>query len=256
MENYMLKAIREAKKNTSWLNRNTEYEGAVSSFLRELLKPGRQNRFLNDFLAFQHRVARIGLWNSLSQTLLKLTSPGVPDIYQGTELWDFSLVDPDNRRPVDYSTRQKRFESTRELGDVSRAIARLLETPEDGRLKLFLTWKTLCVRKQQADVFQQGEYLQLEVQGAKANHAVAFMRKCEKASVLVVVPRLVAGLLNDVDIAPIGSRVWDDTRIMLPGYGVRNKCRNVFTGKLLDSVTQISLAETLAEFPVALCLLS
>ena len=256
MENYMLKAIREAKKNTSWLNRNTEYEGAVSSFLRELLKPGRQNRFLNDFLAFQHRVARIGLWNSLSQTLLKLTSPGVPDIYQGTELWDFSLVDPDNRRPVDYSRRQKLFESTRELGDVSRAIARLLETPEDGRLKLFLTWKTLCVRKQQADVFQQGEYLRLEVQGAKANHAVAFMRKCEKTSVLVVVPRLVAGLLNDVDIAPIGSRVWDDTRIMLPGYGVRNKCRNVFTGKLLDSVTQISLAETLAEFPVALCLLS
>jgi (1->4)-alpha-D-glucan 1-alpha-D-glucosylmutase len=258
MENYMLKAIREAKKNTSWLNRNTEYEDAASSFVRELLKPGRQNRFLNDFLPFQHRVARIGLWNSLSQTLLKLTSPGVPDIYQGTELWDFSLVDPDNRRPVDYSLRQRLFGSTREFGDGSRALSieRLLETPEDGRLKLFLTWKTLCLRKQQADVFQQGEYLPLEVQGAKANHVVAFIRKCEKASLLVVAPRLVAGLLNDVDIAPIGSRVWDDTRIMLPDYGGRNKCWNVFTGKFLDSVTQINLAEALAEFPVALSLLS
>jgi (1->4)-alpha-D-glucan 1-alpha-D-glucosylmutase len=187
-----------------------------------------------------------------------LTSPGVPDIYQGTELWDFSLVDPDNRRPVDYSLRQRLFGSTREFGDGSRALSieRLLETPEDGRLKLFLTWKTLCLRKQQADVFQWGEYLPLEVQGAKANHVVAFIRKCEKASLLVVAPRLVAGLLNDVDIAPIGSRVWDDTRIMLPDYGGRNKCWNVFTGKFLDSVTQINLAEALAEFPVALSLLS
>jgi|HubBroStandDraft_6_1064221.scaffolds.fasta_scaffold00043_65 (1->4)-alpha-D-glucan 1-alpha-D-glucosylmutase len=253
MENYMLKAIREAKKNTSWLNRNTEYEGAVFSFVRALLNPGRQNRFLNDFLPFQHRVARIGLWNSLSQTLLKLTSPGVPDLYQGTELWDFSLVDPDNRRAVDYSRRQRLFESTRELGDASGALSiePLLKTPEDGRLKLFLIWKTLCLRKQQADIFQQGEYLALEAQGAKANHVVAFIRKCEKASVLVVVPRLVAGLLNDVDIPPIGSRVWDDTRVMLPDYD-RNKFRNVFTGKLLSSVTQISLAEALGEFPVAL----
>jgi (1->4)-alpha-D-glucan 1-alpha-D-glucosylmutase len=139
------------------------------------------------------------------------------------------------------------------VGDASHApsIERLLETPEDGRLKLFLIWKTLCLRKQQSDVFQQGEYLPLEIQGAKANHVVAFIRKCEKASVLVVVPRFVAGLLNDVDIPPLGSRVWDDTRIMLPDYG-RNECRNVFTGKLLNSVTQISLAEALAEFPVAL----
>jgi (1->4)-alpha-D-glucan 1-alpha-D-glucosylmutase len=258
MENYMLKAIREAKKNTSWLNRNAEYEGAVSSFVRALLKPGGQNRFLDDFLPFQRRVARFGLWNSLSQTLLKLTSPGVPDIYQGTELWDFSLVDPDNRRPVDYTRRERLFESTRELGDASRdrSLERLLETPEDGQLKLFLIWKTLCLRKQQAGVFQQGEYQPLEVRGAKANHVVAFIRKSEKASILVVVPRLVAGLLTDVDIPPIGPRVWDDTRITLPDYGGRNKCRNVFTGKLLNSATQISLAEALAEFPLALCLLS
>ena len=116
IENYMLKAIREAKKNTSWINRNTEYEAAVSSFVWTLLKPGAKNRFLDDFLPFQRRVARIGLWNSLSQTLLKLTCPGVPDIYQGNDLWDFSLVDPDNRRPVDYCRRQQMFEQYPRLG--------------------------------------------------------------------------------------------------------------------------------------------
>ena len=113
IENYMLKAIREAKQNTSWINRNTEYETAVSSFVKMLLTPSTQNRFLSDFVPFQHRVARIGLWNSLAQTLLKLTCPGVPDIYQGNELWDFSLVDPDNRRPVDYTRRQQMLQRIR-----------------------------------------------------------------------------------------------------------------------------------------------
>ena len=148
----MLKAIREAKQNTSWINRNTEYETAVSSFVRTLLNPAAKNRFLDDFVPFQRRVARIGLWNSLSQTLLKLTCPGVPDIYQGNELWDFSLVDPDNRRPVDYIRRQQMFESIRVWGNDPDAlsIGRLLETPEDGRLKMYLIWRTLCLRQQQA----------------------------------------------------------------------------------------------------------
>jgi (1->4)-alpha-D-glucan 1-alpha-D-glucosylmutase len=246
METYMLKAIREAKKNTSWVNRNIEYEGAVSEFVRALLKPGPQNRFLNDFLPFQHRVSRFGLWNSLSQTLLKLTCPGVPDIYQGTELWDFSLVDPDNRRPVDYTRRQRMFES---------APGNLLEVPDDGRLKLYVIWKTLCLRKQQPNIFQQGEYLPVEVQGEKADHVVAFIRKRENISVLVVAPRLVAGLLNDTDLPPIGPQIWRDTRLALPFQSGGKPCRNVFTGTLLNTGPLISLSEVLAEFPVALCLL-
>ncbi len=258
IESYMLKAIREAKKNTSWVNRNAEYEGAVSSFVWALLKPGGQNRFLNDFLPFQRRVARMGLWNSLSQTLLKLTCPGVPDIYQGTELWDFSLVDPDNRRPVDYYRRQRMFEHVHNQANLSQApsMGDLLETPDDGRLKLYLIWKTLCLRKQQPDVFRQGEYLPVEVHGAKASHVVTFIRKYENASILVVAPRLMAGLLNNVDIQPMGSRVWENTRITLPTYPGQNKCRNVLTGKTLDGAAEIRVSEALAELPVALCVLS
>jgi (1->4)-alpha-D-glucan 1-alpha-D-glucosylmutase len=259
---YMLKAIREAKQNTSWINQNTEYETAVSSFVRTLLNPVAKNRFLVDFVPFQRRVARIGLWNSLSQTLLKLTCPGVPDIYQGNEVWDFSLVDPDNRRPVDYLHRQRIFESLGVWGNHPDALSlgRLLEAPEDGRLKMYLIWKALSLRKQQADLFQQGEYLPLAVEGAKADHVVAFARKSGGTSALVVVPRQIAGLLNDNDHPPTGSRVWDDTHVLLPFGGCSKKSRNVFTGEALDlpgadKHTEISVSKLLAEFPVALCLL-
>ncbi|HEX9112481.1 MAG TPA: malto-oligosyltrehalose synthase [Terriglobales bacterium] len=263
IENYMLKAIREAKQNTSWINRNTEYETAVSSFVRTLLNPGAKNRFLDDFVPFQRRVSRIGLWNSLSQTLLKLTCPGVPDIYQGNDVWDFSLVDPDNRRPVDYIRRQQIFESIHVWDNAPDAlsIGRLLETPEDGRLKLYLIWKTLCLRQQQPDLFRQGEYLPLAVEGAKADHVVAFARKSGTTSALVVIPRLVAGLLNDIDLPPIGPRIWDDTYVLLPLRNGSEKCRNAFTGEVLDlqktdEYAQIGVSKALAQFPVALCLLS
>jgi len=257
IENYMLKAIREAKQNTSWINKNAEYETAVLSFVRALLNPDPKNRFLNDFLPFQRRVARIGMWNSLSQTLFKLTCPGVPDIYQGNELWDFSLVDPDNRRPVDYIHRQQVFESIcgwSNFPDVS-SMASLLQTPEDGRVKLYLTWKTLCLRRQQPSLFQEGEYLPLAVAGTKADHIVAFARKSGATTLLVIAPRLVAGLLNNTDVPPIGSRIWKDTRVVLPAGDCRTRYRNMFTGRLLDSSAEIRVAEAFAEFPAALCLL-
>jgi (1->4)-alpha-D-glucan 1-alpha-D-glucosylmutase len=228
--------------------------------VKALLNPSAKNRFLNDFVPFQRLVARIGLWNSLSQTLLKLTSPGVPDIYQGNDLWDFSLVDPDNRRPVDYSRRQRAFESIRKWGgnpDVT-SVSRLLENPEDGRLKLYLIWKTLCLRKEWPGVFQRGEYLPLTVQGEKANHVVAFIRKTDDASVLVVAPRLVAGLIGDSNLEPIGSRVWQDTHISVPFCGFFEKYRNVFTGEGMDlpkADTKIAVSELLAHFPAALCML-
>jgi (1->4)-alpha-D-glucan 1-alpha-D-glucosylmutase len=261
IENYMLKAIREAKQNTSWINHNEAYENAVSSFVKALLRPGAGNRFLNDFVHFQRQVARIGLWNSLSETLLKLTSPGVPDIYQGNELWDFSLVDPDNRRPVDYERRRKAFESIRKFGaepDES-AISSLLATPEDGRLKLYLIWKTLCLRKQYPDIFQQGEYFPLTVEGANADHVVAFLRMFESASVLVVVPRMVATLLGDSNLPPVGADLWRNTHIVLPSRSNYGKLQNIFTGEVADLPTanqaNIGVGEALAHFPAALCLL-
>jgi (1->4)-alpha-D-glucan 1-alpha-D-glucosylmutase len=209
---------------------------------------------------FQRLVARIGLWNSLSQTLLKPTSPGVPDIYQGNDLWDFSLVDPDNRRAVDYSHRQQVFGSIRRWGSNPDAssVRPLLENPEDGRLKLYLIWKTLCLRKQWPDVFQRGEYLPLTVQGARADQIVAFIRKSDNASVLVVVPRLVASLLGDSNLPPIGSKVWEDTNILVPFCGSCETYRNAFTGEVIDlpkADAKIAVSELLAHFPAALCML-
>jgi (1->4)-alpha-D-glucan 1-alpha-D-glucosylmutase len=260
IENYMLKAIRESKRNTSWINQNIPYENAVSKFVKALLNPGAKNRFLNDFIPFQRLVARIGLWNSLSQTLLKLTTPGVPDIYQGNDLWDFSLVDPDNRRPVDYDHRTRVFGSIRKwsASPDATSVSRLLETPEDDRLKMYVIWKTLCLRKQWPGVFQQGEYLPLSVQGAKADHVVAFIRKDEHASVLVVVPRLVASALADSNLPPTGSSVWGDTQVLLPSGSISKNYQNAFTGEAKDiplGDPKIAVSELLAHFPVAVCLL-
>ena len=259
IESYMLKAIREAKQNTSWINRNTAYEEAVLSFVRALLKPGPKNRFLIDFVPFQQRVARIALWSSLSQTLLKLTSPGVPDTYQGNELWDFSLVDPDNRRPVDYSRRRQMFESLRRMShepDPS-SISGLLETLEDGRLKMYLIWKTLCLRKERPEIFQRGEYLPLTVQGAKGNHVVAFARKTENTSVIVIAPRLLAGLLGEGILPPVGPPIWEDTHVLLPACVRSGEYQNAFTGdgvapsRTGDSA-MIDVSQALSQFPVAL----
>ncbi|HWY21332.1 MAG TPA: malto-oligosyltrehalose synthase [Candidatus Acidoferrum sp.] len=258
IENYVLKAIREAKENTSWINQNVEYEGAVTSFVRALLNPAADNRFLKDFLPFQRRIARIGLWNSLSQTLLKLTCPGVPDIYQGNELWDFSLVDPDNRRPVDYVSRRRIFEGLKRWGDApdKASIDCLMKTPEDGRIKAYLVWRTLCLRQQQVDLFQKGEYLPLAVAGAKAGHVIAFDRRFEGTSVIVIAPRLISGLLNDPERPPLGPQIWEDTHVLLPTIRSGKQSQNAFTGKVVDFESRVNVSSILADFPVALCLLS
>jgi (1->4)-alpha-D-glucan 1-alpha-D-glucosylmutase len=188
----------------------------------------------------------------------------VADTYQGNELWDFSLVDPDNRHPVDYARRRHMLESMREVGDDSAKLtARLMQTPEDGAIKLYAIWKTLCLRRPWRGLFRDGEYLPLAVEGVKANHVVAFARKRETSTVLVVVPRLTAGLLRDMDLPdmdlpPIGPRVWEDTQVVLPFCGGSEKYCNAFTGEVLnlqktDGHARIAVSMILAEFPVALC---
>jgi (1->4)-alpha-D-glucan 1-alpha-D-glucosylmutase len=258
IENYMLKAIREAKQNTSWINQNVDYENAVTSFVQALLNPVEDNRFLKDFVPFQNRTARIGLWNSLSQTLLKLTCPGMPDIYQGNELWDFSLVDPDNRRPVDYTRRRQILDGLKNWGNApdESSIASLLQTPEDGRIKAYLIWKTLCHRQQHADVFREGEYLLLSVNGAKSAHAVAFARQHGDTTIVVVAPRLISGLLDEAGVPPIGPDIWQDTHILLPQKMCGNKFTNIFTGKVVELENETPLANVLLEFPAAVLLAS
>jgi (1->4)-alpha-D-glucan 1-alpha-D-glucosylmutase len=256
IENYMLKAIREAKENTSWINRNADYEAAVSSFVQALVNPESGKEFQTEFLPFQRRVARIGLWNSLSQTLLKLSCPGVPDIYQGNELWDFSLVDPDNRRAVDYARREKAF-AIAQQGDASSQVAsvtELLQRPEDGRLKVFTIWKTLCLRKRNPDLFERGQYVPLEVEGAKSKHIVAFLRQTTNKTLLVVAPRLISGLLEGKDLPPMGPDVWSDTYIHLPS-GLRRTLHNVFTEELVtlqDGDPRLAISALLCQFPIGL----
>jgi (1->4)-alpha-D-glucan 1-alpha-D-glucosylmutase len=255
IEKYMLKALREAKENTSWINPNTEYESAAVAFVKRLLAPSEKNKFLADFLPFQKQVARIGRWNSLSQTLLKLTCPGVPDVYQGNELWDFSLVDPDNRRPVDYSLRRKMLECVQSRSSEldSEFLRVLMETPDDGRLKLYLIWKVLDFRRKNPDVFQMGGYLPLMVGGAKADHAVAFARTYENKSVVVIAPRMIASLLgNDLDVAPVGEQVWKDTYIELPSLGRTGQYQNLLSGEKIEMNGRADFARVLGDFPVGL----
>ncbi len=257
IQKYMLKAIREAKENTSWINQNTEYENAVASFVAALLNPADDNRFLDDFLPFQQRIARAAIWSSLSQTLLKLMCPGVPDIYQGNELWNLSLVDPDNRRQVDYDRRKHLLDRVRKLGSAPDAssIRCMQDEPESSALKLYVISKALCLRKQCPDLFDKGEYLPLKIEGAKANHLVAFTRTVEGKSLLVIVPRLIASLLGDNIVSPLGTDIWKDTIVHLPDNTSYRSSRNVFTDEVLDDSqlgSTIAVSELLGQFPVGL----
>jgi (1->4)-alpha-D-glucan 1-alpha-D-glucosylmutase len=259
---YMQKALREAKLHSSWINPNPDYDKAVQEFVRAILDEDLSNTFLEDFRSFQRRVSHLGLFNSLSQTLLKLASPGVADTYQGTELWDFSLVDPDNRRPVDYP---KRAEMVRQLGEAvaasngdTREFCRdLVTTKEDGRVKLYVHYQTLGLRRERPGLLSAGDYFPVACEGTHAGHLFAFVRRSGNACVLVAVPRLLASLIPDSSQAPLGESLWQDTRLVLPGDFAWSDCRNIFTGEHLsatdhDGQRSLSASRLFANFPVAL----
>jgi (1->4)-alpha-D-glucan 1-alpha-D-glucosylmutase len=260
IEQFMLKAVREAKHFTSWTYPNVPYEEAVSSFVKSVLRRREKNRFLTDFDEFRRRLSRIGAFNSLSQSLLKFVLPGVPDVYQGSELWDLHLVDPDNRRPVDYDRRKQYLEEIKALDqdyEQRTSLARgLIETMEDGRIKLFLTFRALCTRKSQSDLFQLGSYVPLVGHGEKAGHVVAFGRKHNGHSAIVAVPRLIATLLGEQHANPLGAEVWGETGIQLPEEMQKSAYRNVLTGEAVvpANETSLSAAYLFANFPVALLL--
>jgi (1->4)-alpha-D-glucan 1-alpha-D-glucosylmutase len=265
IQQYMLKALHEAKANTSWVSPNEAYDQATRDFVSGALEGSPRNLFLSDFEPFARRIAELGMWNSLSQTVLKLTCPGVPDIYQGTELWDLSLVDPDNRRPVDHAMRRKLLDTFRERAktaeaDSAQLIAELIENRLDGGIKLYTIWKTLDVRRAHPGFFSNGRYIPIETKGEAKDHVCAFGRKTQQDAVIVVVPRLVAGLLGESDGPPIGTDVWSDTEILLPHQARNARFRNVFTGEVLecklDSTDQgapcrLAVSTILAAFPVA-----
>lgn len=249
---YMLKAVREAKLHTSWLTTNEGYEQALTGFVERILGAPGGSKFLPAFAPFQQRVASIGVINSLAQVVFKLASPGVPDFYQGTELWDFSLVDPDNRRPVDFA---KRDQILAALND--NDPAEMLRDWADGRIKMFVTRAGLQLRRELPDVFVGGEYLPLATEVTVQGDAVAFARRSSDDAVIAVVPRLVAGLITDEHPAPLGGECWKTSRILLPEQLRGRTFQNVLTREELKPTdgagqTWLFVGEVLHRLPVAL----
>jgi (1->4)-alpha-D-glucan 1-alpha-D-glucosylmutase len=258
---YMLKAIKEAKVHTSWVNPHAEYESAMRNFVARLLPDDPADPFLADFMRLQRRVAFFGYYNSLSQLVLKMASPGVPDFYQGMELWAFTLVDPDNRRPVDYDLRQKllaelKARAEKDSADLTGLARELLADMSDGRVKLYVTWRGLACRRAHRELFLGGAYQGLTAAGDGAEHVCAFTRSLAGAAVLAAVPRLVVGVTRGKELAPLGL-VWGATRLVLPADEAGSKWRNVFTGEVLTAGGLVGepglpLAAVFGHFPVAL----
>ncbi len=232
IQDYMRKAIREAKVNTSWSRPNADWEDAHDAFIERLFDPRRSARFWRDFIPFQKEIARVGMHNSLSQLVLKLASPGVSDIYQGNELWDFSLVDPDNRRPVDFARRQKLLADLDSGlgGDLASLSRALWEDAADGRIKLLVTAIGLRLRRRFPALFHEGDYQPLQTRGACADRLVAFMRASTDTRLIAVVPRLCVPLLRRFGTL-CGGEAWGETRIEVPDTRSGRRFVDVFTGR-------------------------
>jgi (1->4)-alpha-D-glucan 1-alpha-D-glucosylmutase len=235
---YATKAAREAREHTSWLAPNEAHERDLHSFIDALFH---DERFLSNFLAFQQKTSFYGTVNSLSQVLLKITAPGLPDFYRGTLGWDFSLVDPDNRRPVEFPS----------LTDFEEPAHSLLDHWHDGRVKIYMTERALAFRKANADLFRNGAYLPLAVTGKRATNVFAFARQLEDRQIVVAVPRMVSKL-STVLRFPIGITAWRDTRLLMP-EGSATSFKNILTGeRVAVEADGLRMHRVLGQFPVGL----
>jgi (1->4)-alpha-D-glucan 1-alpha-D-glucosylmutase len=252
VESYMKKAVHEAKVHTSWANSDATYNTAIENFVKGSFNNA---TFMEDINQFSQKITSVGRFNSLSQTLLEMTSPGVPDIYQGNELWDYGLVDPDNRRLVDFEERQTLLRSIQDSAhDPINLVADLLKNPQNGAIKLYLVWRTLNFRREHSELFKEGDYVPVDVIGEKAQHVCCFQRTYGTKNIIVVAPVLIHGLTKGILRNPMGQDVWQDTSLRVPG--ALKQYRNIFTEEILDShaenqLTFIHLASILNYFPVA-----
>jgi (1->4)-alpha-D-glucan 1-alpha-D-glucosylmutase len=260
IKDYMLKAMREAKVNTSWINPNFLYEDACMMFIDIILSTSPNNQFLKEFKELEEKISRCGMFNSLSQVLLKITSPGVPDFYQGTEIWNFCLVDPDNRQSVDYRKRMELLHHIRrrEKEIPLSALARSLSVDmENGMAKLYLIYKALCYRREKRALFERGEYLPLEAMGEKAEYVCAFARRIGNERTIVAVPRFFTSLINQPKGLPFGREVWGESRLIVSIAEHGARYRNIFTDEIMTAeeyrdATALNLSELFASFPVAM----
>jgi (1->4)-alpha-D-glucan 1-alpha-D-glucosylmutase len=234
--------VREAKLRTSWINPDADYEAALERFVVQSLENPMFLREVNQTLP---RLARLGMLVSLSQALVKVASPGVPDYYQGTELMDFSLVDPDNRRPVDYRLRRKL------LDEAESDPARLLADLADGRAKLHIVRRGLAVRRSHASLFHGGRYVAIHADAGREENILAFALQRGAAALIAVAPRLFARLAGDEAAAPVGERVWGEAALLVPRE-LHGEYRDAMTGEKHVLGDRLALARLLGRFPVAL----
>jgi (1->4)-alpha-D-glucan 1-alpha-D-glucosylmutase len=251
---YMLKATREAKVHTSWSNPNAAYEGALDHFISQALDPLLGRPFLRDFLPFQERIAVFGMLNSLSQTALKMTCPGIPDIYQGSELWDFHLVDPDNRRPVDFDRRERTLAEIRAASrndERASILERLRDDWHDGRIKQHLIFTLLRLRQQFPHLFLRGSYQSLQVEGSLADRVCAFQRKEGAETLVVAVGRFFAGAGNSsLDPRDHTGLHWNGTELRL-GDDVPWPLTDVLTARRTEGPqSSVPLSELFAVLPI------
>jgi len=254
---FLQKAVREAKTHSGWISQDEAHEGALFRFAENILGL-ESSRFREDFLRFQRKIAWHGALNSLSQVLIKITAPGVPDFYQGTELWDFSLVDPDNRRPVDFRKRIQMLGAVRrQHSDNLRLFLNdILSHWQDGRVKLYLVDEALDFRRANAELYLQGSYAALEAEGTNQQYICAFARHKDDNWCVTVAPRLTAKLVS-AGRRPVGKAVWGDTSLLLPAESPET-WHNVLTDETIAAYKTpaghkvLSLAGVLNRFPVAL----
>jgi (1->4)-alpha-D-glucan 1-alpha-D-glucosylmutase len=258
IQQYMEKALHEAKINVSWLSPNPDYLAGMHGFIAAILSPryrGKVNLYWESLQKFLPAVKYFGAINSLTQTLLKLASPGVPDIYQGQELWDFSLVDPDNRRPVDFRLRASALAqlTTRSQSDDCLGLCHeLLDSYHDGRIKLWVTMRTLNFRREHQELFRAGKYISLRANRGKEDHVVAFARIRQREAVIVAAPRLSYTLVKGKEEPPLAG-AWNDSELVLPPEVRGGRWRNIFTGEELVLTDHAPLCrEIFAHFPLAL----
>ena len=258
IERYMLKAAREAKHHTSWINPDEAYEQALGGFVRALLDDARPNPFLEDLRAQAAVLAWYGALNSLSQTLLKHASPGVPDTYQGTELIDLSLVDPDNRRPVDFAHRSELLQALEQLAAApddaqAQGLRELLATPHDGRAKLWIAWRCLALRCERPRLFSGAAYVPLRVTGERSRHVVAFARRAGDEVLIAVAGRFFASLGLEPGSAPLGDAAWGDCALELAFLPPETQLRDALApGKPRRSGGSLRVGDALRHLPVAL----
>lgn len=246
ISDYMMKVIKEAKIHCSWVNPNEEYETGVKNFIQKILDKNSNEAFLDSLNSFCNRIQDYGMLNSLSQILIKFTSPGIPDLYQGNEIWDFSLVDPDNRRAVDFIKRKELLDSLD-----AACLNEYLKSPKNGKIKLFITQQTLRLRRSLPDLFTKGCYLPLSIAGPKENHLIAFARALDEKIVIVIASRFFTFLMKDFSSCSDG-RVWKETFVEVPIEFTKRKFKDIYTADelVLDSL-HVPLERVFSKMPFA-----